>query len=104
MRENTIESNIMGWVPLKLLPNQAGRPVYSPPQICVPAGDVHKIRSHEICQELFSTWRMARTVSASAPVCISIRSAPLSIPAAVPQPAGLAKISVKHTSGSVVAV
>ena len=79
---------------------------------------------------------MARTVSASAPACISIRSSPISMLAAVPGPcgegeaaemrgrlivlegtdgsgkatqaglllpAGLAEISVKHTSGSVAA-
>ena len=58
------------------------------------------IRSLKICQHSFSAWMMVRTVSASAPACISIRSSPLSILAAVPLPAGLAEISVKHTSSA----
>ena len=59
-------------------------------------------RSLKICQHSLIAWMITRTVSASAPACISIRSSPLSMLAAVPLPAGLAEISVKHTSGSVV--
>ena len=98
------KQRIAEWVQLKLLLYQAGQSVYSSPQIRVTAGDVHMIRSLEICQHSFSAWMMARTVSASAPACISIRSAPFSMLATIPLPAGLAEISVKHTSGSAVTV
>ena len=96
------KQRITEWVQLKLLLYQTGQSVYSAPQVRVPAGYVHMIRSLKICQHPFSAWMMVWTVSASAPACISIRSSPLSMLAAVPMPAGLAVISVKHTSASVV--
>ena len=98
------KQRIAEWVQLKLLLYQAGQSVYSSPQIRVPASYVHMIRSLKICQHSFSAWMMARIVSASAPACISIRSSPLSMLAAVPLPAGLLGISAKHTSASVVTV
>ena len=87
---------------VKLLLYQTGQSVYSTPQVRVPAGYVHMIRSLKICQHSFSAWMMARIVSASAPACISIHSSPLSMLAAVLLPASLAEIFVKHTSASAV--